>query len=110
VVYGKFFSICQALIGAVFSFRVARILKEKRSIRMPFDSPAKPVYSQDDWNVMQAAYNKAAKTLVVKSSSDDDAKVLAETIMAAFNRGNTNINSLAALAVITAINAHPSLR
>lgn len=77
---------------------------------MPFDNPSKSVYSQDDWNLMQAAYDKAAKTLVVKSSSGDDAKIIAATVMTAFNRGNKDINSLAALAVITAINAHPSIR
>lgn len=77
---------------------------------MPFDNPSKSVYSQHDWNLMQAAYDKAAKTLVVKSSSGDDAKIIAATVMAAFNRGNKDINSLAALAVITAINAHPSIR
>ncbi|UXN61283.1 hypothetical protein [Phyllobacterium zundukense] len=77
---------------------------------MPFDNPSKPIYSQDDWNVMQAAYNKAAATLVVKSGSEDNAKVIAETVMTAFNRGNRDVNSLAALAVITAINSHPSVR
>ncbi|RCW87487.1 hypothetical protein [Phyllobacterium bourgognense] len=77
---------------------------------MPFDNPSKPIYSQDDWNVMQAAYNKAAATLVVKSSSEDTAKVIAETVMTAFNRGNRDVNSLAALAVIIAINSHPSVR
>jgi hypothetical protein len=75
---------------------------------MPFDNPPNPIYSEDDWTVMQAAYNKAAATLVVKSSSDDEAKVIAETVMTAFNRGNRNVNSLAALAVITAVNAHPA--
>lgn len=76
---------------------------------MPFDNPSKPVYSQEEWNLMQAAYDKAAKTLLVQSSSDDEAKIIAETVMTAFNRGNTNVNSLAALAVITAINSHPSI-
>ena len=76
---------------------------------MPFDNPSKSVYSQDDWNLMQAAYDKAATTLVVKSSSDEEAKIIAATVMTAFNRGNKDINSLAALAVITAINAHPSI-
>ena len=76
---------------------------------MPFDNPSKPIYSQDDWNVMQTAYNKAAATLVVKSSSEEDAKVIAETVMTAFNRGNRDVNSLAALAVITAINSHPGV-
>ena len=76
---------------------------------MPFDNPPNPIYSQDDWNVMQAAYNKAAATLVVKSSSEEDAKVIAETVMTAFNRGNRDVNSLAALAVITAINSHPAV-
>jgi hypothetical protein len=76
---------------------------------MPFDNPSKSIYSQDDWNVMQAAYNKAAVTLVVKSSSEEEAKIIAETVMTAFNRGNRDINSLAALAVITAINSHPSV-
>ncbi|MGH6859090.1 MAG: hypothetical protein ACRECY_02470 [Phyllobacterium sp.] len=76
---------------------------------MPFDNPSKSVYSQSDWALMQAAYDKAAKTLVVKSSSDDSAKIIAETVMTAFDRGNKDINSLAALAVITAINAHPSI-
>ncbi len=77
---------------------------------MPFDNPSKPMYSQDDWNVMQAAYDKAAATLVVKSSLEEDAKVIAETVMTTFNRGNRDVNSLAALAVITAINSHPSVR
>lgn len=76
---------------------------------MPFDNASKSIYSQEDWDIMQAAYDKAAKTLVVKSSTDDDAKIIAETVMTAFNRGNKDINSLAALAVITAINSHPSL-
>ncbi|MBB3144228.1 hypothetical protein FHS21_000624 [Phyllobacterium trifolii] len=76
---------------------------------MPFDNPSKPIYSQDDWNVMQTAYNKAAAMLVVKSSSEEDAKVIAETVMTAFNRGNRDVNSLAALAVITAINSHPGV-
>lgn len=76
---------------------------------MPFDNASKSIYSQEDWDIMQAAYDKAAKTLVVKSSIDDDAKIIAETVMTAFNRGNKDINSLAALAVITAINSHPSL-
>ncbi|EJN05320.1 hypothetical protein [Phyllobacterium sp. YR531] len=76
---------------------------------MPFDNPSKSTYSQADWDLMQAAYDKAAQTLVVKSSTDDDAKVIAETVMTAFNRGNKDINSLAALAVITAINSHPSI-
>ncbi len=76
---------------------------------MPFDNPSKSDYTQEDWDLMQAAYDKAAKTLVVQSSTDDDAKIIAETVMAAFNRGNKNINSLAALAVITAINSHPSI-
>ena len=76
---------------------------------MPFDNPSKSVYSQDDWNLMQAAYDKAATTLVVKSSSDEEAKIIAATVMTAFNRGNKDINSLAALAFITAINAHPSI-
>jgi hypothetical protein len=67
------------------------------------------MYSQDDWNIMQAAYNKAAQTLVVKSSSDEEAKVIAETVMTAFNRGNRDVNSLAALAVITAISTHPGV-
>jgi hypothetical protein len=74
---------------------------------MPFDNPPNPTYSQDDWNVMQAAYDKAA-TLVVKSSTDEEAKIIAETVMTAFNRGNRDVNSLAALAVITAINSHPA--
>ncbi len=77
---------------------------------MPFDNPPNPVYSQDDWNVMQAAYDKAAATLVVKSSSDTEAKIISETVMTAFNRGNRDVNSLAALAVITAINSHPAVR
>lgn len=76
---------------------------------MPFDNPHKPMYSEDDWNMMQAAYNKAAQTLVVKSSSDEEAKIIAETVMTAFNRGNRDVNSLAALAVITAINTHPGV-
>lgn len=76
---------------------------------MPFDNPSKSIYSQEDWDLMQAAYDKAAKTLVVQSSTDDDAKIIAETVMIAFNRGNKDINSLAALAVITAINSHPSI-
>jgi hypothetical protein len=76
---------------------------------MPFDSSSKSTYSQDDWDLMQAAYDKAAKTLVVKSTGDDDAKIIAETVMTAFNRGNKDINSLAALAVITAINSHPDI-
>ena len=76
---------------------------------MPFDNPSKSMYSQDDWNVMQAAYNKAVVTLVVKSSSEEEAKIIAETVMTAFNRGNRDVNSLAALAVITAINSHPSV-
>ncbi|MHC1550139.1 hypothetical protein [Phyllobacterium sp. K27] len=76
---------------------------------MPFDNTSKSVYSQEDWDIMQAAYDKAAKTLVVKSSTDDDAKIIAETVMTAFNRGNKDINSLAALAVITAINSHPTI-
>jgi len=76
---------------------------------MPFDNPSKSIYSKDDWNVMQAAYNKAVVTLVVKSSSEEEAKIIAETVMTAFNRGNRDVNSLAALAVITAINSHPSV-
>lgn len=76
---------------------------------MLFDNASKSIYLQEDWNIMQAAYDKAAKTLVVKSSTDDDARIIAETVMTAFNRGNKDINSLAALAVITAINSHPSL-
>ncbi|MEP7453264.1 hypothetical protein [Phyllobacterium sp. SB3] len=76
---------------------------------MPFDNPSKSIYSQEDWDLMQAAYDKAAKTLVVQSSTDDDAKIIAETVMIAFNRGNKDINSLAALAVITAINSHPGI-
>lgn len=76
---------------------------------MPFDNASKSIYSQEDWDIMQAAYDKAAKTLVVKSSTDEDAKIIAETVMTAFNRGNKDINSLAALAVITAINSHPSI-
>jgi hypothetical protein len=76
---------------------------------MPFDNPSKSMYSQDDWNVMQAAYNKAVVTLVVKSSSEEEAKIIAETVMTAFNRGNRDVNSLAALAVITAISSHPSV-
>ncbi|PSH64151.1 MULTISPECIES: hypothetical protein [Phyllobacterium] len=76
---------------------------------MPFDNPPNPTYSQDDWNVMQAAYDKAAATLVVKSSTDEEAKIIAETVMTAFNRGNRDVNSLAALAVITAINSHPAV-
>ena len=75
---------------------------------MLFRDPSKPIYSQDDWNVMQAAYDKAAATLVVKSSTEDKAKVIAETVMTAFNRGNSDVNSLAALAVIIAINSHPA--
>jgi hypothetical protein len=74
---------------------------------MPFDNPLKSTYTQEDWDIMQAAYDKAAKTLVVQSSSSEDAKIIAETVMAAFNRGNRSVNSLAALAVITAINSHP---
>ncbi|MBZ9656208.1 hypothetical protein [Phyllobacterium lublinensis] len=76
---------------------------------MPFDNPPNPTYSQDDWNVMQAAYDKASATLLVKSSSEDEAKIISETVMTAFNRGNRDVNSLAALAVITAINSHPSV-
>jgi hypothetical protein len=85
------------------------VLRGERNCSMPFDNPSKSIYSQDDWNVMQAAYNKAAVTLVVKSSSEEEAKIIAETVMTAFNRGNRDINSLAALAVITAINSHPSV-
>lgn len=76
---------------------------------MPFDNPPDPMYSQDDWNVMQAAYDKAAATLLVRSSSEDDAKIISETVMTAFNRGNRDVNSLAALAVITAMNSHPAV-
>lgn len=76
---------------------------------MPFDNPPNPMYSQDDWNVMQAAYDKAAATLLVQSSSEDEAKIISETVMTAFNRGNRDVNSLAALAVITAINSHPAV-
>jgi hypothetical protein len=93
-------------LGSYF-FGRRRSSKRERVISMPFDNPPNPIYSQDDWTVMQAAYNKAAATLVVKSSSDDEAKIIAETVMTAFNRGNRNVNSLAALAVITAINSHP---
>ncbi len=75
---------------------------------MPFDNPPNPMYSQDDWTVMQAAYDKAAATLLVQSSSEDEAKIISETVMMAFNRGNRDVNSLAALAVITAINSHPA--
>ena len=74
---------------------------------MAFDHPSDPNYSPDDWAIMQAAYDKAARTLVVKSSSDEEAKVIAETVMTAFNRGNRDINSLAALAVVIAVNSHP---
>ena len=85
----------------------------KRNISMAFDYPldpnyAQPDYSQDDWAIMQAAYDKAARTLVVKSSTDEEAKVIAETVMTAFNRGNRDINSLAALAVVIAVNSHPA--
>lgn len=85
----------------------------KRNTSMAFDYPLNPAqsqhnYSQDDWAIMQAAYDKAARTLVVKSSSDDEAKVIAETVMTAFNRGNHDVNSLAALAVVIAVNAHPA--
>lgn len=76
---------------------------------MPFDNSQNPMYSEDDWNLLQDAYDKAAATLVVKSSSGDEAKIIAQTILAAFNRGNRDVNSLAALAVITAINSHPSV-
>ncbi|TDQ31749.1 hypothetical protein [Phyllobacterium brassicacearum] len=76
---------------------------------MPFDNPPNPMYSQDDWTVMQAAYDKAAATLLVQSSSEDEAKIISETVMMAFNRGNRDVNSLAALAVITAINSHPAV-
>ncbi|WP_139202551.1 hypothetical protein [Phyllobacterium sp. YR620] len=81
----------------------------KRNTSMAFDNPLNPMYSQDDWDIMQAAYDKAAATLVVKSSSDEEAKVIAETVMTAFNRGNRDINSLAALAVVIAVNSHPTV-
>ncbi|HMF66875.1 MAG TPA: hypothetical protein VK602_04615 [Phyllobacterium sp.] len=85
------------------------VSRGERNCSMPFDNPSKSMYSQDDWNVMQAAYNKAVVTLVVKSSSEEEAKIIAETVMTAFNRGNRDVNSLAALAVITAINSHPGV-
>ncbi|MBQ9350990.1 hypothetical protein [Phyllobacterium sp.] len=76
---------------------------------MPFTNPPEPAYSQDDWDLMLAAYNRAAATLLVQSSTDDEARIIAETVMTAFNRGNRSVNSLAALAVITAVNAHPDV-
>ncbi len=76
---------------------------------MPFDNPPNPMYSQADWDIMQAAYDKAAATLVVKSSSDEEARIIAETVMTAFKRGNKDVNSLAALAVIIAVNSHPAV-
>ncbi|MBA8899209.1 MULTISPECIES: hypothetical protein [unclassified Phyllobacterium] len=76
---------------------------------MSFANPPETTYSQDDWDLMQAAYDKAAATLLVKSSTNEEAKIIAETVMTAFNRGNRSVNSLAALAVITAVNAHPAV-
>lgn len=74
---------------------------------MPFTNPSEQTYSQDDWDLMQAAYDKAAATLLVQSRTNEEAKIIAETVMTAFNRGNRSVNSLAALAVITAVNSHP---
>ncbi|QND51806.1 hypothetical protein HB779_07760 [Phyllobacterium sp. 628] len=76
---------------------------------MPFTKPPEPIYSNDDWDLMQAAYDRAAATLLVKSSTDEEAKIIADTVMTAFNRGNRSVNSLAALAVITALNSHPAV-
>lgn len=76
---------------------------------MPFANPPQPSYSQDDWDLMQAAYNRAATTLLVQSSTNEEARIIAETVMTAFDRGNRSVNSLAALAVITAVNSHPDV-
>ncbi|MBA8877254.1 hypothetical protein [Phyllobacterium myrsinacearum] len=76
---------------------------------MPFANPPEPAYSQDDWDLMQAAYDKAAATLLMQSGTNEEAQIIAETVMTAFNRGNRSVNSLAALAVITAINSHPAV-
>eukprot|EP01132_Coremiostelium_polycephalum_P008847 gene8847-10861_t len=95
--------------SAIFRYAARLFALRKGLFPMPFTNPPEPAYSQDDWDLMLAAYNRAATTLLVQSSTDDEARIIAETVMTAFNRGNRSVNSLAALAVITAVNAHPDV-
>jgi len=66
----------------------------------PLTSVSKDVYSQENWYVMSAAYERAAVMLGRSSRDGPHAERLAREVMRLFNNGKRDVELIASLAVI----------